>query len=86
MISYYLSRTLGEHVGWGRRFQSLRAHMAFNRAVETHCREVSAIVEVYSGDWFSSHQARAPITPESVRTFLHGAFEKLGLELGVRHG
>lgn len=83
-LDYYLSRELPKHVGIRKRFQTIREHNEFDKALETHCRETARIVKEFSGEWFSKHTYEGGITPEKARGFVHVAFDKIRRELRVR--
>lgn len=81
-LDFFLSRALSYHVGEGRRFTTLAQQSEFSRALETHCREASRIVEEFSGSWFSKtnweHQG---ISRKDAGGFTHVAMQKLIAEL-----
>lgn len=85
-LQYFLSRALGEHVGAGQRFLSVREHREFDTALAQHCREVSRIVELYARDWFSKHTYEGGITEAKAGRFAETAFEKVRRELRHRRG
>ena len=81
-LGYFLSKTLGNHVGEGRRFATLSQVACFRDALRTHCHEAAKIVEAFSGDWFSKtnwQQQGAPMS--EVSKFAFGAMTKLTAEL-----
>jgi len=41
------------HLGEGRQFPTMNQMGKFEAALEKHCEEASAIVEDFSGEWFS---------------------------------
>jgi hypothetical protein len=83
-LDYYLSRTLSDHVGPGRRLSSADEHVAFGNALEQHCREASRIVEAFAGGWFSKANFEGNLTPEKANRFLFVALGKIGRELRRR--
>jgi hypothetical protein len=83
-LDYYLSRTLGDHVGPGQRLPSVADHTAFNAALEQHCRETSRIVEAFAGGWFSKTNYQGGITLEKARDFVFVALGKVSAELNRR--
>lgn len=83
-LDYYLSRELPNHVGATGRFRSLREHMAFEDALDRHCREVAEIAREYSGEWFSKHVYEGGIDPAKAGGGLSYAFKKVEDELRVR--
>jgi hypothetical protein len=83
-LSYYLSRTLSDHVGPGRTLSSADDHVAFNRTLEQHCREASRIVEAFAGGWFSKANFAGNLTQERAGNFLFIALRKISRELRNR--
>jgi hypothetical protein len=83
-LDYYLSRTLSEHVGPGKRIAAIADHAAFNAALEQHCHEASRIVESFSGGWFSKTNFKGGITPARARDFVFVALGKIAAELNKR--
>jgi len=49
-MNYFLSQTLATNLGAGQRFPTTNQMEQFERALATHCREASAIVEQFAGD------------------------------------
>lgn len=84
-LDYFLSRVLANHVGMNRRFQSIKDHHAFEKALTLHCRETSRIVEDFAADWFGKTNYEGGITLEKAGGFIHVAFKKVRDELRVRH-
>jgi hypothetical protein len=82
-LDYFLSRAVAQHVGEGRRFTTLTQQSEFTRAIETHCREASRIVETFSGEWFSktNWETKGDINREEVAAFTSHAMTKLVAEL-----
>lgn len=86
-LDYFLSRALADHVGEGRRFSTLADQARFERAVETHCREASLIVEQFSGEWFSkTNYERDGISRESAAAYTAIGMRKLAAELRMGAG
>lgn len=82
-LDFFLSRTLPEQLGPGRRFSTPAQVAAFSDALATHCGEAARIVEIFSGEWFSRHQWETDgnITRTLVADFAHGSMQKLLAEL-----
>jgi len=55
-MNYFLSKTLATHLGEGQRFATMNEMGQFEKALTTHCKEASLIVEQFSADWFSKHK------------------------------
>lgn len=81
-LDYFLSRAMAHHVGEGKQFATLAQQSEFSRALDTHCREASKIVEVFSGGWFSkTNWEQKGIPRENAAGFAHVAFKKIVAEL-----
>jgi hypothetical protein len=82
-MSYFLSRALTHHVGEGQRFTSLSQQVEFTKALETHCKEASRIVEEFSGGWFSKKnwETEGEISRQDIVAFTGYAMTKLTSEL-----
>jgi hypothetical protein len=83
-LDYYLSRSLADQVGPGRRLPTIADHSDFNSALDQHCREASRIVESFAGGWFSKTTYKGGITPEKARNFAFVALGKISAELRQR--
>jgi hypothetical protein len=83
-LDYFLSREISNHVGPGRRLNSIDDHTAFNAALDQHCREASRIVEAFAGGWFSKTHFEGGITREKARDFAYVSFKKIQRELRRR--
>ena len=81
-MDYFLTKTLGTHVGAGHRFQTMNQMSEFQRAMEIHCHESSKIVEDFCGDWFSKHRFEegGDISRHSAEKFGWFAIEKMKKE------
>lgn len=78
-ISYFLSKTLGTHLGDGHRFATMNQMGEFQDAMKMHCRESAVIVEAYCGEWFSKHrfQEGGNISKKAADGFGWYALEKM---------
>lgn len=85
-LSYFLSRTLSDHVGPGSRFENIEAHSQFNDALDVHCRQAARIVEEFAGGWFSKTNFEGGISREAAGRFAHVAAKKISSELRKRSG
>jgi hypothetical protein len=83
-LNFYLQRELSNHVGVGRRFNTIGDHLAFDRALDLHCREASRIIKEFSGEWFSKHLFEGGVDREKAGRFVHVASEKIRDELSRR--
>jgi hypothetical protein len=81
-LDYFLSRTLSDHIGEGKRFTCLRQQGEFQEALELHCREAAVIVEKFSGQWVAKTRYESgDVTREDAVRFVGGAVKKLLDEL-----
>lgn len=81
-LGYFLSRALNLQVGDDRRFATLAQQAAFTRALGTHCKEASHIVEKFSGAWFSKTLfEKKGISREDAAGFAQYAMQKIAAEL-----
>jgi hypothetical protein len=78
-LDYFLSQTLSSQIGEGQRFVSMNEKSQFDKALTTHCKEASKIVEEYSGGWFSKHlfAESGDISRKSVQGFASYAMKKM---------
>jgi hypothetical protein len=90
VLDYFLSRAYAHHLGGERRFATLAQQAGFEQALATHCREASAIVQRFSGEWFSKTkwEHEGVIDREQASHFAFGAMQKVVSELkaGAAHG
>lgn len=82
-MSYFLSRAVSHNVGEGKRFTTLSQQAEFTKALETHCKEASRIVEEFSGGWFSkaNWETGGAISRQDIAAFTGYAMTKLTSEL-----
>jgi hypothetical protein len=81
-LDYFLSRVLMGPVGDGLRFVTLAQQAAFTDALETHCREASAIVERFAGEWLSkTNWENKGIDRDAAARFAAYALDKLVADL-----
>jgi len=81
-LDYFLSQTLSTHIGEGRRFATTTQKAEFSKALETHCREASKIVEEFSGSWLSkTNWEQGGIDRKHAEGFSHVAMKKIVSEL-----
>ncbi|MBN2291557.1 MAG: hypothetical protein JXM70_03970 [Pirellulales bacterium] len=81
-LDYFVSRAVSYHVGEGRRFRTLAQQGEFAKALNTHCREASRIVEEFSGGWFSkTNWEKGGISRQEAAGFTHVAMSKVVAEL-----
>lgn len=81
-LDYFLSRAMAHHVGDGKRFATLAQQSEFSKALDTHCREASRIVEDFSGGWFSkTNWEQKGIPRDNAAGFVHVAMKKIVAEL-----
>lgn len=81
-LDYFVSRAVAHHVGEGRRFRTLAQQGEFTKALGTHSREASKIVEDFSGGWFSKTTwEKKGISRQDAAGFAHVAMKKIVAEL-----
>lgn len=81
-LDYFVSRAVAHHVGEGRRFRTLAQQGEFSKALGTHSREASRIVEDFSGGWFSkTNWEKKGISRQDAAGFAHVAMKKIVAEL-----
>ena len=83
-LEYFLSRELPNHVGFTKRFTSIDDHNRFEKALDTHCREASLIMEQFAAEWYSKTNYETGISEISAGHFAYVAFDKLHRELRIR--
>jgi hypothetical protein len=86
VLDFFLSKTLPDHIGEGKRFRTLAQQAAFTDALDTHCRETGKILEAYAGDWLMKHnfEEGGDIARASAAAFTGYAMKKLTDELRLR--
>jgi hypothetical protein len=86
VLDCYLSKTLADQVGEGKRFRTTAQQAAFTDALDTHCREAAIILERYAGDWLMKHnyEEQGDIARTSAAAFTGYAMTKLTEELRQR--
>jgi hypothetical protein len=81
-LDYFVSRATAHHVGEGRRFRTLAQQGEFTKALGTHSREASKIIEAFSGGWFSkTNWEKKGISRQDAAGFAHVAMKKIVAEL-----
>jgi hypothetical protein len=78
VLDYFLSRTLYDQIGEGRRFLTLDHVARFNEALQTHCMEAAVVVQRFSADWVSKTQYhQGGVDHAAARDFACGSLSKL---------
>jgi hypothetical protein len=87
-LNYFLSKTLGTHVGAGRQFPTMKEFSEFKKAMGQHCNEAAVIVEKFSGQWLQKRIRKdgGVVTRETAERFGAHAIKKMQLELAARAG
>jgi hypothetical protein len=81
-LDYFVSKAVSHHVGEGRRFRTLAQQGEFSKALGTHSREASKIIEEFSGGWFSkTNWEKKGISRKDAAGFTHVAMKKIVAEL-----
>jgi hypothetical protein len=84
-LSYWLDRTLAEHVGPDARFADAGRRGAFDAAVLHHARGATRIIEEFSGGWYGKTvHAQGRIGTAEAKVFGAIALKKIVAELRVR--
>ncbi len=88
MLNYFLTKTLGTHVGEGRRFNTMKEYSEFKKAMTKHGGETAVIVEKFSGQWLQKQirENAGVVTREAAEGFGAHAIRKMQLELAARSG
>ena len=86
-LDYFLSRELANHIGTGRRFETVADRADFDAAMELHCREAARIVREFAGGWFGkAAYQRGTITEADAGRYAAYALKKIRAELRRRRG
>ncbi|MCK9502389.1 MAG: hypothetical protein M0Q52_11220 [Lascolabacillus sp.] len=81
-LDYFVSKAVSHHVGEGKRFRTLAQQGEFTKALGTHSREASKIIEEFSGGWFSkTNWEKKGISRKDAAGFAHVAIKKIVAEL-----
>lgn len=86
-LDYFLSRELANHIGKGRRFETVADRTNFDAALELHCRETARIVREFAGGWFGkAAYQRGSVTEADAGRYAAYALKKIRAELRRRRG
>lgn len=86
-LSYWLDRTLAEHIGPDKRFESVAQRNAFDAAVSTYSQEATRIIQEFSGGWYGkSIHRNGMIDTQDATIFGAVALKKIVAELRVKRG
>jgi hypothetical protein len=81
-LDYFVSKAVSHHLGEGKRFRTLAQQGEFIKALGTHSREASKIIEEFSGGWFSkTNWEKKGISRKDAAGFTHVAMKKIVAEL-----
>jgi hypothetical protein len=81
-LDYFVSKAVSHHLGEGKRFRTLAEQGEFTKALGTHSREASKIIEEFSGGWFSkTNWEKKGISRQDAAGFTHVAMKKIVVEL-----
>lgn len=84
-LSYWLDRTLAQHVGPDGRFANATARSAFDVALSQHTREATRIIKEFSGGWYGKTlHDKGGISTRDAAIFGAVALKKIVEELRVR--
>jgi len=86
-LSYWLDRTLADHIGEGKRFNRINDRSAFDGALDQHVIEATRIIKEFSGGWVgkTAHPAGKIGQTDALR-FGHVCLKKVVEELRVKRG
>ncbi len=76
-LLYHLSRELSNHVGGGRRFQSVDEHNDFLRGVDDHCHVCSKMLRRFAGEWYTKANWKEGISLRKAEGFTAHALDKM---------
>jgi len=76
-LSYYLSRELSNHVGWGERFSSTDSHREFRQAFDTYVRQTIRIADEFTPGWFGKVRFQRTLTQKAVGGYARVALKKI---------
>lgn len=86
-LSYWLDRTLAQHVGPEGRFANAASRSAFDVALSQHAQEATRIIQEFSGGWYGKTlHDKGGISSRDAATFGAVALKKIVEELRVRRG
>lgn len=86
-LDYFLSRELANHIGKGRRFETVADRADFDAAMDLYCRESARIVREFAGGWFGkAAYQRGVITEADAGRYAAYALKKIRAELRKRQG
>ncbi|WP_112324476.1 hypothetical protein [Oceanibium sediminis] len=84
-LSYWLDRTLADHVGPGARFATARDKVEFDRDLEVYAAEATRIVKEFSSGWYGKTLHRdGEISTHSAKVFGGVALKKVVEELKAK--
>lgn len=81
VLTHFVSKELPQHVGVGRRFETLADQRAFKEAVGLHAHQAAKIVEVFAGTWWSKAKFDRDLTPARTERFVAYAMKKMRDEI-----
>lgn len=86
-LSYWLDRTLANHIGAGLRFANATDRSAFDVHLDHFSAETTRIIQEFSGGWYGKtlHE-RGGFGPREAAVFGSVALRKIVDELRARHG
>lgn len=85
-LSYWLDRTLDDHIGPGQRFTDITHRDRFDQELDHYASEATRIIKEFSGGWYGKtiHDTGG-IGSAQAAAFGHVALRKIVAELRVRH-
>lgn len=84
-LSYWLDRTLANHIGDARRFQTVADRSAFDMALRQHAWEATRIIKEFAPGWYGKRlHEDGTVKTDKAAAFAAIAFRKITEELRVR--
>ena len=84
VLRFVVDKEIANHIGPGRRFESLDAMEEFETTLEVFAGQTSRIVDEFSGGWYSKRVwQQGAISEVDAAGFVHVALDKLSADLGL---
>ena len=82
-LKYFADKELSNHVGPGKRLESIDDGRAFTDALDTYAWQSARILEDFASGWYSKHnwESEGDITESDARRFVAFALKKLQMDL-----
>ena len=82
-VNYFVQREISNHIGPGRRLDSIEEATKFTESIRTYCLQSARIVEDFAASWYSKHtwMTKGQLTEGDVRPLTSYALTKLQMEM-----